>query len=1858
MLRKFCSTCMFGLLLVLTFVSCSQDRAALQSADPRLVIAHSQGIISRFDSISVILSAVRDPGSLPTDAAPFVFDPPLAGRVSWSADGSRADFVPDAPLAAGTSYTVKFDFAALGEAHNGWFAFAVQAAQPNFSVANLVLAARPDGSLALSGVLHEEDIPATADVERLLKASLGSRDLALSWNHEGGGRHAFTLSDIPQTAEAGRLELSWDGRSVGSALRETRQFDLPALGEFKVLSVQAPQPGEPNALTVAFSRPLDSSQDLRGYIHTAALQDLRFDVQGGLVKVYAAQQWPESLDVQIERGIRSADAASLAVPVQASVSFDWQKPEVRFAPGGVIVPSTQGTTVVLETMNLAQVYVEALQVYGDNMLQFLQVNELGGSKELKRVGDVVWSSTIDLKWTDANKNSWMPYSLDLSPLLERYPQGMFQLRVNFGREHIRYVSRANIADLGKWEFPPVRISDPSDNEASYWDWYEEWFNWDDYYRYREEPMHPAFYIVRYGRDRSARRNVLVSDVGIIAKQDVEGAWHVAASDLRSVRPLNGARLSAYSYSLKQLGRATLDASGMAVLKLPENAEASFLVVESASNTHGTGYLKLNQSLAVSHFDISGEAAGDGLKGFIYGDRGVWRPGDDMHLVFVLYDRLNQLPANYPVSFELFNPLGQSVQTMTLTNPLNGFYYIKAGTDAAAPTGTWTARIQAGGSSFSKALKVETIMPNRLKMSLDYGSATSVAYDTSSMGLSAAWLHGAPAPDLRADVSMVLAEGGSFAGWPDYVFTDPLRVVPSSRTILYEGYLDNKGSSRFNVDLQPENRAPGPLTATFLSRVFERSGLFSSETFSLPYHPYDRYVGIKLPKGDEARNMLLTDTDHAVELVLVDRNGELYRGSQQVKVTLYKLQWRWWWEKGEETLAEQAGDLYRRQVSSQTVNLRNGTGIWNLNIKYPEWGRFLVYVEDQSGGHASGRVFYIDWPGWAGKSRAEGGDSSLMLSLSTNKEKYNVGEPVRITFPSNNQGKALVSIERAGRIIREEWIRTENENTVFEFPATAEMAPNVYVHVSFVQNHLQTANDLPIRLYGIVPVMVENPQSRLNPLVEAPAALAPSATSTFRVREAQGRPMTYTVAVVDEGLLGITRYRTPNPWDQFYKKEASLLKSFDLYKDVAGAFSGSLQTLLAIGGSEFGDAGGDRKTNRFPPVVRFFGPFSLAAGAVGSHELELGPYIGAVRFMVVAGTPQGAYGRSELEVPVRSDLMTFITAPRVLGPGEQLSIPVNVFSFLGAGAGVKVSLKVEGAAELQGAGIQQLSFVQDGDQAVDFALKVLSAEGSVRLTAVAEHSSGVRSSQTIDIPVRSAAVPVTTVASAILSGNRNGTIGLTLPGIPGSNQTWLELSTLPPIDLSARLSYLIGYPHGCAEQTTSRAFPQLFLKDATVLSDQQAADVQANVLAAIEKLQKMQTTRGGFVFWPGAYDEGQWLSNYITHFLVMASRQGYPVSSTVLDKALKYLNTQASSWNSRENYARAEQAYRLYVLAVAGKANIAAMNRYFEYGPHPSSAVYQMAAAYALAGNRERAAAILQDSSVIAQSYSGMERVYGSVLRDRAVTLEALNVLGDTARALPLFKQIAEDLSSSRSYSTHELSYALIACLPYIKNAAAGQADISWSLGRLSERLTVSRTLTRVPLDIQSGYQAVNFTNNSTIPVYARLVSTGTPLPGTEQTKNNGLQLSVRYLDSSDQPVNPDSVALGQDLIVEISVRNSYSLPLSDVALTFRAPAGWELSNPRLGSGSDNAGPAESAYDYRDLRDDRVMTYFPLARNEQRTFRVYANKTYNGEFWLPAIVAESMYLPEIQAIIPGSYLLRPSAQAPVRSNVPASSPNSR
>lgn len=308
-------------------------------------------------------------------------------------------------------------------------------------------------------------------------------------------------------------------------------------------------------------------------------------------------------------------------------------------------------------------------------------------------------------------------------------------------------------------------------------------------------------------------------------------------------------------------------------------------------------------------------------------------------------------------------------------------------------------------------------------------------------------------------------------------------------------------------------------------MFEESGDFSIDRFGLDYAPYESFVGVKVPEGRPVRDIIYTDTTHKIDIVSVDANGKpINRDS--LEVSLYKVSWRWWWESNGDYLSSYSSSTTTDRKDFKYVSTKGGKGLYKLRVRNGDWGRYLLKVCDPVSGHCTGKIVYVDWPGWASRSASQNPEGASMLVFATNKEKYQVGDEVSVTFPSSGVGRALVSVESGSKVIETYWVEAGKGETKFKFKATPEMAPNVYVHITLIQPHAQTANDLPIRMYGVVPLFVEDPNTRLKPVVEMPKVLEPESEFTLKVKEATGKKMTYTVAIVDDGLLDLTRYKTP------------------------------------------------------------------------------------------------------------------------------------------------------------------------------------------------------------------------------------------------------------------------------------------------------------------------------------------------------------------------------------------------------------------------------------------------------------------------------------------------------------------------------------------------------------------------------------------------------------------------------------------------------------------------------------------------------------------------------------------------------------
>ena len=1281
----------FGLIVSLLLLSCSKQPEALlkTKADPKLISAYTSGIVSR-DAVIRVRFAVDAgeafPIQAPLETSPFAFAPPIQGVAVW-ADRRTLEFRPGRRLPPGQKYAATLALSDILEtaAPNEKLGFAFSTLKQSFEIT--VDGLQPSGPehlhrQQLTGKLVTADTEDGVVVEKLLGAFQEDRKLNLSWSHDKDRlRHTFVVEDIQRFATDTPLVLRWDGRAAGSAQAGERVIAVPAAGVFHLLQARAVQ-GKERYIEIRFSDPLQKQQNLRGLIRADGMENLKFSTDENILRIYATSRWNREITLQVEAGIRSAAGQRLAKAETLQVFFADEKPQVRFAGKGVILPRTGQLTIPIETVNLRAVVVEAMRIYEKNIPQFLQTNDLGGSRELQRVGRVVWKKALAVDFTADRQNRWIRCGLDVTPLLEQDPGGLFRIKLSFQRRHIATACADAVDRPQDPEEKDVLENLNEEVQESYWDSYEDetpYSHW-EYYENRHDPCHPGYYRKYHDHDITAARNLLVSDLGLIAKQGGDGSVFVAATDLQTAKPLPDVALTLLDYQQQPLVQGKTGENGTAIL---EPGRKPFLLAARKGNQKG--YVKLDDgsALSVSHFDVSGSRSPQGIKGFIYGERGVWRPGDPIFLTFIRLDGDGMLPEAHPARLELYNPKGQLVERIVRTKSTNGFYCFQTATEPDAPTGNWQAVVRVGGARFEKMLKIETVMPNRLKINLDFGRETTrLSGGVLHARLSAAWLHGVIAKDLASEVDIAFtASRTTFAGYPDYVFDDPTRKYQPEEQRIFEGHLDGQGQAEISAEIRTDNVSPGILQANFTTRVFEPGGAFSVDRFPIAYHPYDRYVGLRVPKGDAARGMLLTDTAHKVQIALLDAQGRAIPEGR-VRVEMYKIKWRWWWEKGTESLADYVGSSNYKPISSDTVTVQNGRGEWPFTVRYPQWGRYLIRVSDLDGKHRSGQIVYIDWPGWAGRARKDMPGGAAVLNFSADRTEYAVGENVTLTIPTGQTGTALVSLESGSRVLSTAWLAAASVPTRFTFTATSEMAPNIYAHVTFLQPHLQAGNDLPIRMYGVVPIRILDPQTRLKPIIRTADVFVPGETAEIFVREENEKPMTYTVAIVDEGLLDLTRFKTPDPWHHFYRKEALEVKTWDLFDLVAGAYGGQLERLLAVGGSGALEPKAQKKANRFPPMVRFLGPFALDAQAEGKHQIQIPQYVGSVRVMVVAGR-QRSYGAAEKQVFVRKPLMVLGTLPRVLGPGETVSLPVSVFALDKKVKDVRVSAAVRGPLRLFG-----------------------------------------------------------------------------------------------------------------------------------------------------------------------------------------------------------------------------------------------------------------------------------------------------------------------------------------------------------------------------------------------------------------------------------------------------------------------------------------------------------------------------------------------------------------------------------------------
>ncbi|WP_257669866.1 alpha-2-macroglobulin family protein [Parapedobacter tibetensis] len=1836
------------IIAVVAFAIWKYSQAKSVNADntafAKYIEGYTTGVISREGTVRIRLaSQVNSVQQTNQEESRKLFSisPSVKGKTYWT-DARTVEFVPDEQFKPGQEYHVQFDLGQVTKVSNelNIFAFNFKVIEPSYSVEIDGLKAQNNNAMdrmKFSGSVFLADIEQPEQIEQLLAVTYSGKAMPIKWEHNGQTRvSTFSVDSLTRGKQPGKLTLQWDGAPIASKKKDQKEFEVPQTGSFKVLDIRAVHEPEQYVL-VQFSDPILVAQHLDGLIGISEINDVRYTIDGSEVKVYAPDRLEGSYAIAINEGVENINSQKITSTYSANVNFENRLPSVSIPGKGTILPGSGKLTMPFEAVNLRAVDVTIVKIFENNIPQYFQ-NTYDSKDELRRVARPVVQKTIALD-TDKSVNLRRKnrFSLDIDQLLKTEPGAIYRIVIGF--RHSYSVYPCNGSDTREIEEAEANqggyyYSDDIDEDDEFWARYNNYYPYDYDWDERDDPCHSSYYTT----ERWASRDMLASNIGLVAKRGNDNSITIVATSILTAQPMEGVEVKVLDYQQQVIQSATTNGEGFAEFEVPRKP---FMLL--AAKNEERGYLKLDDgsALPLGRFDVGGDVVQKGIKGFIYGERGVWRPGDSLFMGFIMEDQSANLPENHPVTFELYNPKGQLSKRLVESKHTNGFYTFKTYTETTAPTGNWLAKVSVGGAVFQKTLKVETVMPNRLRITLDFGGRKTLGKgSTAPIDLSARWLFGADVQNLKARVEATVSPvKTAFPDFKQYTFDDPTRSFATESQVLFDGTLDGQGKASFADDIAATNNAPGMLRANFTTRVFEPGGNFSIDNISMPYSPYNSYVGLSTPQGDRLSGLLLTDKDHEVTIVDVDAAGKKIAGNRRVQLEFYKIRWRWWWNQEGEYLGNFTQDKYNQLLKKETITLNNGTGKWNIRVNYPDWGRYLVRIVDLESGHSAGKTLYVDWPGWAQREQQNNPTEASMLSFTADKETYKVGEEVTLTIPSSAGGRGLISIENGSRVLKSWWIDTDQGQTTYKFNVEENMAPNVFVNVTLLQPHEQTANDLPIRMYGVIPLIVENPTTILKPQIGIAETLRPETKSSITVSESGGKAMTYTIAIVDEGLLDLTRFETPDPHASFYAREALGVKSWDLFDQVLGAWGGDLERILSIGGDgEIDRNVNPAKANRFQPVVKFLGPFTLRKGGKNTHDFTLPQYIGSVRAMVIAGQ-DGAYGFAEKAVAVKKPLMLLATLPRVIGPSETFKLPLTVFAMENHIKQVSLEVSASGGLAVQH-GKQTLAFTQQGEQMAYATITAGNNTGVGKVKAIAK-SGNETAVYEVEIDIRNPNPFITSVDKAEINGGATWQQEIKPLGPGNGNTAMVEISSLPPINLSKRLGYLIRYPYGCLEQVTSSVFPQLMLDKLVELTEQQKASMDRNIKAGINRLRSYQLPNGGLGYWPGARDANEWGTNYVGHFLLEAQAKGYTLPTGFLDGWIRYQRNMAQNWApSRYNWRGGDliQAYRLYLLALAKAPEMGAMNRLKEFQYLSDEAAWRLAAAYQLAGQGIVANQLVKTRSTEVKPYENAGYTFGSALRDRAMILETVDLMGRQKDAERLLLSVATGLGNDSWYSTQTTAYALLAIAKFGDNAQS-KNNFSYTLNGKSNEVTVNTYLYRIPIDMSNPSNQLNIQNTGKNKLYIRLVREGQLPTGENPPMNNNpelLTMNVRYTNGKGEGINPVTLAQGTDLVAEVTLKNTGSMGMYEhIALAQIFPSGWEIINTRL---SDNGAALRSSpATYQDIRDDRVLTYFNIKQQETLTYRVLLNASYIGRYFLPAVSAEAMYDNRIQAITSGQWV---------------------
>ena len=1327
----------------------------------------------------------------------------------------------------------------------------------------------------------------------------------------------------------------------------------------------------------------------------------------------------------------------------------------------------------------------------------------------------------------------------------------------------------------------------------------------------------------------SRQVINVTDIGTTVKSGPDSALF-RINSVSTGNPIRAAEVTLWSWSNQPVAKGKTDRKGLLELKYSSEGELSPVLATVKKGSDIT-FIRFDNGLygGKDIFDTNGEPwTYKGYSSYCYTPRDIFRPGENVPLAVVVRDSKNIFSKPFPINIKIFNSKGSlslsHTELLTKEGTLSSNFSIPIPADA--PVGAWSAWIYVPGKDEpigQKEFYVEEFAAPRLFVEVEASPNILIGKGSAEISVSSRYVFGSPASGLPWEAEMVTEEiEFSHKSWKGFVFRDSEKKYQPVSEYLGSGNLDQGGKTKFPLTVR-NYITPSCLDVLVAASAFEEGGRKVTKTAILRWYPSEVLVGISLPGGGFSPGKPI---DFSLASVKPDGSPS---PSESIKYSLFRIvEQSVTYEKDGRTETRPQEELLPRGEGVSKLSLGKGSG----RVQPTEAGKYLLRAEDLSSGARASIWLYV-----YGNEGSLSGEVADKVEIFTDKDKYKKGEKAVVKIRSPFQGKLLIGVETF-RVVHSSLHDIKKGDTEISFTVTEEMAPNAWITAQIISSGNKAEERL--RTYGVALLNLDNSDKKLDVDIEVPGKIKPGKNDfhlTVRDSRGRGKEAEVTVMLVDEAILQLTGYLTPNPWGHFTSKKMLGVETYDVYDSIIQTEDASSPLLKPGGG---GPSEMMLKNSNLSPVqVKRFKMLSLTKRVRSNSKGEcdfsftVPAFAGKARLMAVAVTPIES-GASSVNVDIGREIVLEPSLPRFLAPKDVIIVPCQLFNRSTKTVKVEMDVNTKGPLEIKGAKKFSVSLKPNSEQTLQ-----LSFAGTGTGAAIATFTARwgkERVETVIDIPIRPASPKITESHSEIIEPGKKKEIKIPGDWIKGTMNGTITLSAMASANMLDIARFLTTYPHGCMEQTVSSAWPLLLQRDLTASNDSSLVDtgpIKNSLELRIRKIMGLQHYDGGFIRWQGESWSQPWDSIYGTHFLVEAKKEGVKIQEESLLEALKYVRRQLSVEPSDTNdetvwrQALSRRAYSCYVLALAGEPSLGWMESLRDKRDSlDGSGRLFLAASYAVSGQKAEAEKMIGPSSGRGKNVPKGNENYDSDLRNEALDLLVrVHIDPGSPASASSSSNLLESLRKERYLNTQEGAFAMLALSKFFKAQPASGTPAgelftgNKSLGSIdSQKRTVS-----APLDGRTSFSALN---RGSSRLFVSWSAEGIPL-NKIKNRDNGIEVRSSLTDRKGKSVG-QKIERGTALISTITIK-PLAKNLRNVTVIIPLPAGLEIENPRYSEGGEALPPFVRS----EARDDRLLLYIDRL-DKKLDWKFVLRAVTSGTFDVPQISSECMYDPAISSVSGG------------------------